>query len=52
MKFVNYLKNVQSVEIYPAIGLILFMSVFVVVLLYVSKKKRSELQQYADIPLN
>lgn len=52
MKFVNYLKNIENVSIYPAISLILFISVFVLVCFYVFTADKNRMQEDAKIPLD
>ncbi|MBK7881165.1 MAG: CcoQ/FixQ family Cbb3-type cytochrome c oxidase assembly chaperone [Saprospiraceae bacterium] len=51
MKFKNYLCSIDHVNIYPLIGLVLFVSFFVFVLIYVVSMKKEESNQYAKIPL-
>lgn len=51
MKFTNYLKAINHVEIYPIISLIIFTTVFLVVLAYVFSADKNELNDKANIPL-
>jgi len=51
MKFTNYLKNIDSVQLYPIISLVIFLIVFILVLIYVFSVNKKELDDQAQIPL-
>lgn len=52
MKFENYLKTIDRVEIYPIISLVLFLSVFIGVVFYIYSLKKSEIEERANIPMD
>ena len=52
MKFENYLKTINQVEIYPIISLVLFLSVFIGVVFYIYSLKKSEIEERANIPMD
>lgn len=52
MKFINYLKSIQDVSIYPMISLFIFTAVFAVVLIYAFKANKNYINQAKQIPLN
>ncbi len=51
MKFSNYLKSIDEVSIYPMISLILFVTVFVGVVIYMFKMDKKQIDERANIPL-
>jgi cbb3-type cytochrome oxidase subunit 3 len=52
MKFINYLKTIDGVSIYPLITLILFGLFFAVVVMWVSKSNKKYFEKAKNIPLN
>lgn len=48
----DVLRSIQDIEIFPIISLILFLSVFVVMVVKIFKKKDSELNTIANSVLN
>jgi len=52
MKFINYLKSIENVSIYPMISFALFGGVFIIVLIYVWKASNQYINQAKQIPLN
>lgn len=52
MKFRHYLEQIQDVSIYPMISLILFTSIFAVVLYVTFKTDRKEIDDNKNLPLN
>jgi|688.fasta_scaffold612681_2 cbb3-type cytochrome oxidase subunit 3 len=52
MKFINYLKTIDSVTIYPLVTLALFILFFFVVVLWVSKANKNYIDNAKNIPLN
>jgi hypothetical protein len=50
MKFINYLKNIEGVSIYPLISLIAFFTFFVLLLIYVVKADKDTLNEIKNIP--
>ena len=51
MKFTNYLKSIQNVSIYPLISLVIFVTVFVIMALYVFSADKKKMEERASIPL-
>lgn len=52
MKFINYLKSIGGIEIYPLISLLLFFVFFFVLVLYVLKASKSHIQEMKNIPFD
>lgn len=52
MKFVNYLKNIENVSVYPAISLALFMTIFILVVIYVFTADKKRMDDDGQIPLH
>ncbi|NBV37105.1 MAG: CcoQ/FixQ family Cbb3-type cytochrome c oxidase assembly chaperone [Bacteroidetes bacterium] len=52
MKFINYLKSIDNVSIYPMISFALFGGVFIFVLIYIWKASNQYIDQAKQIPLN
>ncbi|MEP7267836.1 MAG: CcoQ/FixQ family Cbb3-type cytochrome c oxidase assembly chaperone [Saprospiraceae bacterium] len=51
MKFSNYLQSIDHVSIYPLISLVLFLSVFIGVVIYMFKMEKELLDEKSNIPL-
>lgn len=51
MKFINYLKDIQNVQIYPIITLILFITIFVLATVLVFSKSKKTIQEIKQLPL-
>jgi len=51
MKFINYLQDITGISIYPLVSLVLFVTFFLGVLLFVYKTPKKELQAQGHIPL-
>ncbi len=52
MKFINYLKSISGVSVYPMISLFIFVIFFIGVGWYVYKTPRKEMQAKGHIPLD
>lgn len=52
MKFINYLKSIHDVSVYPLVSLIIFTAIFLVVLMYAFKASENYIDQAKQIPLN
>lgn len=52
MKFKTYLEQIDGVEIFPMVSLILFGLIFIGVLAYVFTADKKSLNDKANIPLN
>lgn len=52
MKFINYLKNIDGVTVYPMISLLLFTLFFAVVVFWVVKANKGYINNAKNIPLN
>jgi len=51
MKFINYLKSIDDVSIYPIITLVLFVFIFVLATILVFAKDKKTIDQIKNIPL-
>ncbi len=51
MKFKNYLETISGVEIYPLISLIVFFTFFALLIIYVIKANKKEIEFLENIPL-
>lgn len=52
MKFINYLKTIDSVSIYPMFTLILFITIFILATILVFAKSKKTIEHIKNIPLN
>jgi cytochrome c oxidase cbb3-type subunit 3 len=52
MKFINYLKTIDGVSVFPMISLIMFFVFFVVLLFVVYKSDKKTLDTLANIPFD
>lgn len=52
MKFANYLTSIEGVAIYPIISLVLFVSVFVFIVVYIYTRDKKSYDEDAKIPLS
>ncbi len=52
MKFKTYLEQINGVEIYPMISLVLFGAIFIVVVAYAFTADKQGMKDKANIPLN
>ncbi|MBW7847912.1 MAG: cbb3-type cytochrome c oxidase subunit 3 [Bacteroidales bacterium] len=53
MKIVtNTLENIAGVGIYPVIGLLLFFTLFVVLIIFVMKLSKRDVEEYGRLPLS
>ncbi|MFA5619127.1 MAG: CcoQ/FixQ family Cbb3-type cytochrome c oxidase assembly chaperone [Weeksellaceae bacterium] len=51
MKFSEFLKNIDYVNIYPMISLVIFTVIFLIVLLYAFTADQKKMDDNANIPL-
>lgn len=51
MKLSNYLKEIDNVEIYPMISLVIFSVVFLIAALYAFTANKKKMDDNANIPL-
>ncbi len=51
MKFSEYLKTIDNVDIYPIISLIIFSVIFVIAALYAFTADQDKMDDNANIPL-
>jgi hypothetical protein len=51
MKFTTYLENIADVSIYPIISLLMFVSFFVIVTLWVIKSDKKTIEHMENLPL-
>ncbi len=52
MKFINYLEKISGVSIYGMSSLLLFGTVFVVMLIWALKADKGMIEEIRNIPLN
>lgn len=51
MKFQHYLEQINGVEIYPVISLVLFVTFFVAVTIMILRMSSQEIQHIEQLPL-
>lgn len=51
MKFINYLESITGIGIYPLLSLMIFLSFFVLVSIYVAKASKTHIDRLKNIPL-
>lgn len=51
MKFKNYLTEIENVEIFPIISLVIFVTVFLVAAIYAFTRDKNKMNDDANIPL-
>lgn len=51
MKFTNYLEKIAGVSIYPIISLVLFVTFFTLVSIWIFKMDKKELERVERLPL-
>lgn len=51
-RFLKFFKDVDGVDIYPAIALTMFMLFFAAVTYWAIKAKRSDMDSHAQLPLD
>lgn len=51
MKFINYLKTIDDVSIYPMITLVLFVFIFVLATILVFAKDKKTINKIKNLPL-
>lgn len=52
MKFINYLKTISGVEIYPLISLLIFFTFFIGLSIWVLKVNKAYLKEMENLPLD
>ena len=52
MKFSNYLSSIENVSIYPLITMILFFSVFVGAIIWITTRDKEYISELEQIPLD
>ena len=52
MKFINYLESITNIGIYPLISLIVFVTFFGLVTLYVLKGNKNHFEKLRNLPVN
>jgi hypothetical protein len=52
MKFINYLKSISGIEIYPLISLLIFVAFFTLLIIYTLKASKQYIQEMKNIPLD
>ncbi|MFN0204111.1 MAG: CcoQ/FixQ family Cbb3-type cytochrome c oxidase assembly chaperone [Bacteroidia bacterium] len=51
MKFINYLKGISGVDVYPMIGLFIFTFFFLGVLVWILGMDKNKVKQLEEIPM-
>lgn len=52
MKFINYLKSIAGVEIYPLVSLFIFLIFFIALTMYALKADKIHITELKNIPLD
>lgn len=52
MKFINYLKTISGVEIFPLISLAIFFTFFVVLTIWALRVNKNDILEMKNIPLD
>lgn len=52
MRFINSLRSIEDVSIYPVITLILFLSIFILASILVFSKSKKTLDEISQLPLD
>lgn len=52
MKFINYLKSIEGVGIYPLVSLLIFFIFFVLLLVYVAKADKKTMEELEHLPFD
>ncbi len=52
MKFINYLKSIDGVSIYPLITLCLFVLIFILAAILVMSKSKAAIDEIKQLPLD
>ena len=52
MKFKNYLTQIENVEIYPVISLLLFVAFFIIVTIWVYRWDKATVEKMGKLPLS
>nr|MBP6316128.1 CcoQ/FixQ family Cbb3-type cytochrome c oxidase assembly chaperone [Chitinophagaceae bacterium] len=52
MKFINYLKSIEGVGIFPLVSLLIFFIFFVALLFFVVKADKASLDKIKNIPFD
>lgn len=51
MKFVNYLEKITGVSVYPLISLLLFFTIFIVVIIMTVRMPNKVVEEMENLPL-
>ena len=52
MKFINYLEKISGISIYGLSSLVLFTTIFVIMLVWALKADKKMIREISNIPLN
>lgn len=53
LKFIrNYADKVENIDIFPLIGLVIFVVFFILMLIYVKKMPREDVNELSQLPLD
>ncbi|MEN9369746.1 MAG: hypothetical protein RI952_611 [Bacteroidota bacterium] len=51
MKFINYLTSIAGVSIFPLLSLMIFVTFFAVLIVYLIKSDKASMEKMGNIPL-
>jgi len=51
MKFINYLQGISGIAIFPLISLVIFVSFFALLFVYLYHSKKEHIDELKNIPL-
>ncbi|MFZ4544362.1 MAG: CcoQ/FixQ family Cbb3-type cytochrome c oxidase assembly chaperone [Saprospiraceae bacterium] len=51
MKFRHYLETISGIEIYPLLSMFVFLAFFTLLIVYVIKAKKKDIEELENIPL-
>lgn len=53
LKFIrNYADKIENIDIFPMIGLVIFVVFFILMLIYVKKMPRKDINELSQLPLD
>jgi cytochrome c oxidase cbb3-type subunit 4 len=51
LKFIKHHMSIEGIEIFPLISFLLFFSFFIIVLIYVFRKDKKQIEELSNLPL-
>lgn len=52
MKFINYLKDIHNVQVYPMFTLVLFITIFILATILIFSKSKDTINEIKRLPLD